>query len=237
MEPITLNGRSYRRPARPTVVICADGCDPSLSRSGARGRGAADDRALARGRVLRAGRGGDADLHQPEQPLDRHRRAALGARHLGQFRARPRQRRRDHDERPGDGARRDDPRADVAGRGRRRGGHRQGQAAPHARAQRAGHLLFVGTGRSLHPGRARHRGGRGAGRAAQARHVFGRPVAVRARRRHPPRRTAPRPAALSVAVRLRAARPRPRTRPRRWNFTAPSTTASRASRRSAASSR
>jgi phosphonoacetate hydrolase len=28
MEPIALNGRRYHRPARPTVVICADGCDP-----------------------------------------------------------------------------------------------------------------------------------------------------------------------------------------------------------------
>jgi phosphonoacetate hydrolase len=28
MEPIVLNGRRYRRPAQPTVVICADGCDP-----------------------------------------------------------------------------------------------------------------------------------------------------------------------------------------------------------------
>src|ERR1700688_2272911 len=28
MEQIALNGRTYRRPARPTAVICADGCDP-----------------------------------------------------------------------------------------------------------------------------------------------------------------------------------------------------------------
>src|ERR1700687_5315852 len=30
----TLNGRSYRRPTRPTVVICADGCDPSYLEAG-----------------------------------------------------------------------------------------------------------------------------------------------------------------------------------------------------------
>jgi phosphonoacetate hydrolase len=34
VEPITLNGRSYRRPSRPTVVICADGCDPSYLDAG-----------------------------------------------------------------------------------------------------------------------------------------------------------------------------------------------------------
>ena len=28
MEQIALNGRHYRRPSRPTAVICADGCDP-----------------------------------------------------------------------------------------------------------------------------------------------------------------------------------------------------------------
>ncbi|HWB50509.1 MAG TPA: phosphonoacetate hydrolase [Stellaceae bacterium] len=34
MEPITLNGRRYRRPARPTAVICADGCDPAYLAAG-----------------------------------------------------------------------------------------------------------------------------------------------------------------------------------------------------------
>jgi phosphonoacetate hydrolase len=34
MEPITLNGRSYRRPPRPTAVICADGCDPAYLQAG-----------------------------------------------------------------------------------------------------------------------------------------------------------------------------------------------------------
>jgi phosphonoacetate hydrolase len=31
---IALNGRSYRLPARPTVVICADGCDPAYLEAG-----------------------------------------------------------------------------------------------------------------------------------------------------------------------------------------------------------
>ena len=34
MEPITLNGRTYRLPSRPTVVICADGCDPAYLEAG-----------------------------------------------------------------------------------------------------------------------------------------------------------------------------------------------------------
>src|SRR5229473_1189069 len=31
---IELNGRTYRRPSRPTVVICADGCDPAYLEAG-----------------------------------------------------------------------------------------------------------------------------------------------------------------------------------------------------------
>jgi phosphonoacetate hydrolase len=34
MEPIALNGRVYRIPTRPTVVICADGCDPAYLDAG-----------------------------------------------------------------------------------------------------------------------------------------------------------------------------------------------------------
>src|SRR5882724_7919764 len=34
LEAIELHGRSYRLPARPTVVICADGCDPSYLEAG-----------------------------------------------------------------------------------------------------------------------------------------------------------------------------------------------------------
>ena len=28
MDEITVNGRSYRKPTAPTVVVCYDGCDP-----------------------------------------------------------------------------------------------------------------------------------------------------------------------------------------------------------------
>ena len=31
---IELNGRSYRKPRRPTVVICVDGCDPEYLERG-----------------------------------------------------------------------------------------------------------------------------------------------------------------------------------------------------------
>ena len=34
MPPITLNGRTYRLPSRPTVVICVDGCDPAYIEAG-----------------------------------------------------------------------------------------------------------------------------------------------------------------------------------------------------------
>src|SRR5258708_22978932 len=34
MEQIAVNGRFYRRPSRPTVVICADGCDPRYLEAG-----------------------------------------------------------------------------------------------------------------------------------------------------------------------------------------------------------
>src|SRR5205085_8205633 len=36
MDQIELNGRSYRAPTRPTVVICADGCDPAYLDAGLR---------------------------------------------------------------------------------------------------------------------------------------------------------------------------------------------------------
>jgi len=34
MDAITLHGRAYHLPRRPTVVICADGCDPSYIETG-----------------------------------------------------------------------------------------------------------------------------------------------------------------------------------------------------------
>src|SRR6476646_5025175 len=34
MNPIELHGRCYRPPTRPTVVVCADGCDPAYIEAG-----------------------------------------------------------------------------------------------------------------------------------------------------------------------------------------------------------
>ena len=34
MTDIELNGRQYRLPSQPTVVICADGCDPAYLEAG-----------------------------------------------------------------------------------------------------------------------------------------------------------------------------------------------------------
>jgi phosphonoacetate hydrolase len=36
VQPIELHGRTYRPPSRPTVVICADGCDPAYIEAGLR---------------------------------------------------------------------------------------------------------------------------------------------------------------------------------------------------------
>ena len=142
-ETIELNGRRYRKPQRPTVVICVDGCDPEYIDRGIRGRHLSDNRLFPPGGLSRNGGCRGADLHQPEQCLDRDRGAAFGARHCRQLLPRPRERARDHDDRRGPDAQRDDPRADGAGRRQDGGGHRQGQIAQAARAQPRRHLLFV----------------------------------------------------------------------------------------------
>ena len=103
------------RRTQPTVVVCVDGCEPDyIAQAVAHGHvpwleGSAGERHGA-GRRLR-----DPELHQPEQPVDRDRRAAVGARHLRQLPVRRRQRHRGDDERPevaarADAARRRSPR-------------------------------------------------------------------------------------------------------------------------------
>ena len=98
-----------------------------------------------------------AELHQSQQPLDRHRRAARGARHLRQLLLRPRRGRRSDDERPAVPARRTILAAFSRGRRQGRGGHRQGQAAQAPRPWHARHLLLRGEGRPGERGRERHR--------------------------------------------------------------------------------
>ena len=118
-EAIEVNGRRYRWPARPLVVVCVDGCEPDyLDAARCAPAPCPGWRACAR-----AGRTALADcvmpsFTNPEQPLDRHRRAARGARHLRQLLLRSRRRRRSDDERPEVSARRHDPR-----RARRAGAH------------------------------------------------------------------------------------------------------------------
>ena len=47
-DVIELNERRYRKPTRPTVVICVDGCDPEYVE-----RGIADGRVFAAGRIAK----------------------------------------------------------------------------------------------------------------------------------------------------------------------------------------
>ena len=99
MADVSVNGRTYRTPERPTVVICFDGCDPAYIE-----RGIADGilptiASFRESGFLRHRRRRDAELHQPQQRLDRHRRAAGRARHLRQLLPRPRHRRGAHDHR------------------------------------------------------------------------------------------------------------------------------------------
>ena len=92
-DAVELHGRRYRKPERPVVVICVDGFDPAYL-----DRGLADGilPAIAglAGRLVWHGRGRDADLHQPEQRLDRDRRLAGAARDRRQLLSRPRNRTR-----------------------------------------------------------------------------------------------------------------------------------------------
>ena len=136
---IDVNGRSYRLPQRPTVVVCVDGSEPGYIEPRGRGRRGAVVRAHpARGHEpARRLRG--AELHQPEQPLDRHRPAAFGAWHQRQLLPRSRERERGDDERSEVPARRDAVSGVPARRPAHRGDHREGQAArPAGQGTRAG---------------------------------------------------------------------------------------------------
>ena len=96
---VSANGRSYRWMDRPLVVVCVDGCEADYINQAIQAGVApylAED--VRQGRVA-ARRVRRAELHQPEQHLDRHRRAAGRARHLRQLLLRPRGRRGSDDER------------------------------------------------------------------------------------------------------------------------------------------
>src|SRR5437870_6309064 len=105
---IEVNGRRYALPRAPVVVVCVDGCEPDYL-----------DRAVEGGAMpwlgsARAGGTslvGDCVMPSFTNPnnLDRHRRATVGARHLGQLLLGSAGGRRGHDERPEISARRDHP--------------------------------------------------------------------------------------------------------------------------------
>ncbi len=152
MRRIEVNGRSYRLPGQPAVVVCVDGCEPDyIAQAVAGGHMPWMKRVLAQGtfgnRRLRR-----AELHQPEQPVDRHRGAACGARHLRQLPLRSRQWHRGDDERPEVAAR-----ADAAGRPGRQAGARSPSSPPRtscascSATSMQGHLLL---GREGRPGDA-----------------------------------------------------------------------------------
>ncbi len=128
-----------------------------LHQPGDRGRPRALPRCARAARHLPHRRLRGPVVHQSEQPVDRHRRAALRPRHLRQLLLGPRGRRRGDDERPEVPAHRDAARR-VRRRGREGGRrHRQGQAARAPRPPAEGHLLLRREGRPGDGRRQRHR--------------------------------------------------------------------------------
>ncbi len=210
MGEITVNGRSYRKPSVPTVVVCYDGCDPRyISHGVAAGVFPNISRIMAEGFFAIA----DAAMPtftESEQHVDRDRGAAEGARHFRQLLSR-------QGDRPGG----DDHRrlAGLLGnnsggacRCRRAGGgdQRQGQAAKNARQRPQGDLFLLrARARGDAPGE-RGRGCRAAGRAFDARHVQPRSLAVRAGCGDLPLGIAPRRCPLFVTVGLGPAQRRAR---------------------------
>ena len=84
-DAVEVNGRTYRLPTRPTVVITVDGGDPAYFDDALRARAdAVSDGDAGRWRHVRAGPRAHAVADQSQQPVDRDRRAAQPPRHLGQ---------------------------------------------------------------------------------------------------------------------------------------------------------
>ena len=112
---VSVNGRRYRAPDRPVVVVCIDGSEPEyFERALAARRPCPPSRASGGTGVYRLGAVGGAELHESEQSVHRHRRAAGGPRDLGQLLLRPRHRSGSDDERPEILALRDAPGGAVA---------------------------------------------------------------------------------------------------------------------------
>ena len=129
-----------------------------LPDAGLRGRGHAVPGSASVARRKPAGRRGHSQLHEPEQPVHRHRRVARRARHLRQLFLGSRRRGRSHDERSEVSPVRDHPRRHSP----RRGASvavvtAKDKLRTAARPRDAGDLLLVGAGRRGHDGRARDR--------------------------------------------------------------------------------
>ena len=163
VRAVSVNGRTYRWPARPTVVVCLDGSAFDYI-----------DRAIAAGaapysplpdqpEILPHRRVGAAQFHQPEQRFDRDRCAAFGAWHQRKLLPRSRDRRHGDDERRVVPRRGNDSLGVLTSRGSRRRGHRQGQATAPARPRRQRSLRVGGSDRrrGLFRTAQRTRAGRG----------------------------------------------------------------------------
>jgi phosphonoacetate hydrolase len=145
---LAVNGRTYRRPTRPLVVACVDGCEPEYI-----------NQAIASGRVpfiaaLReTGTCLTADCVVPSftnpQPVDRHRRAPrcgiCGNYFWDAMRCRS-----DDSERSEVPARRHDPRRIRDAGGKVAVVTAKDKLACAARPQDGGHLLFLGARNEAH---------------------------------------------------------------------------------------
>ena len=82
---VVVNGRRYRFPQTPTIVVCIDGSEPGYIEAAIERGLAPNLRATDADRLQPPRSLGHPELHQPEQHLDHHGRAARGTRHRRQL--------------------------------------------------------------------------------------------------------------------------------------------------------
>ena len=191
MKNVVVNGRTYAWPKVTTVVVCIDGSEPEyIERAIADGIMPNMAAILEKGADLAFGVR-HAELHQPQQPLDRDGPTACGSRYCRQLLSRAGNRREGDDERSEVPARAADFPGVSEGRGKDRGHHGEGQAPPaagpwvdHRRWQRwRRHLLFLGEGGRGVARREWHRECAGSCRATTAGGVLGGTFRLRSWRR------------------------------------------------------
>ena len=207
---VTANGRTYRLPNTPTVVICIDGSEPGYIE-------AAIEKGLCPNldRIMKTGSNttalvGHPELHQPEQPLDHHRPSAGRSRHRRQLLLRPRGQAGSDDERCALPARADDPGRVSEGRPQGCDGDGEGQAAHAARQgprlqRRHRDRFLVGEGRQGDHGRERHRERARLRRHEAAGGLLGGSVGIRVRSRREAAEDVPAGRDVPLDHRLRAA--------------------------------